>query len=147
MMVITMAYVYYVGFFRLNINEYIHNAMTNVVHSEKGTAKLINKNINYKIAGKTGTAQVVSIAEEDYDKSKLDPSQWDHALFIAFAPKENPQIAIAVFVENAGFGGTWAAPIASLMIEQYLTDSISEKNLRKQQRILEANLLNVKIKK
>ena len=100
--------------------EYIHNAMTNVVHSEKGTAKLINKNINYKIAGKTGTAQVVSIAEEDYDKSKLDPSQWDHALFIAFAPKEQPEIAVALIVENGEFGSVTAAPIAKKVIETYM---------------------------
>ena len=94
--------------------------MTNVVHSEKGTAKLINKNINYKIAGKTGTAQVVSIAEEDYDKSKLDPSQWDHALFIAFAPKEQPEIAVALIVENGEFGSVTAAPIAKKVIETYM---------------------------
>ena len=100
--------------------EYIHNAMTNVVHSEKGTAKLINKDINYKIAGKTGTAQVVSIAEEDYDKSKLDPSQWDHALFIAFAPKEQPEIAVALIVENGEFGSVTAAPIAKKVIDTYM---------------------------
>jgi penicillin-binding protein 2 len=63
------------------------------------------------MCGKTGTAQ--------------NPHGEDHSVFIAFAPKDNPKIAIAVFVENAGFGGTWAAPIASLMIEKYLTDSIS----------------------
>ena len=85
------------------------------------------------VCGKTGTAQ--------------NPHGEDHSVFIAFAPKDNPQIAIAVFVENAGFGGTWAAPIASLMMEQYLTDSISTKNLTKEKRILEANLLNVKPKK
>ena len=89
-------------------------------YSEKGTAKLINKNINYKIAGKTGTAQVVSIAEEDYDKSKLDPSQWDHALFIAFAPKEQPEIAVALIVENGEFGSVTAAPIAKKVIETYM---------------------------
>lgn len=59
------------------------------------------------ICGKTGTAQ--------------NPHGKDHSVFFAFAPRENPKIAIAVFVENAGFGATWAAPIASLMIEQYLT--------------------------
>jgi penicillin-binding protein 2 len=59
------------------------------------------------ICGKTGTAQ--------------NPHGKDHSIFFAFAPKDNPKIAIAVVVENAGFGATWAAPIASLMIEQYLT--------------------------
>jgi penicillin-binding protein 2 len=63
------------------------------------------------VCGKTGTAQ--------------NPHGKDHSIFIAFAPKENPKIAIAVYVENAGFGATWAAPIASLMIEKYLTDTIT----------------------
>jgi penicillin-binding protein 2 len=69
------------------------------------------------VCGKTGTAQ--------------NPHGEDHAVFIAFAPKDNPKIAIAVFVENAGFGGTWAAPIASLMIEKYLNDTISRPPMEK----------------
>jgi len=64
-----------------------------------------------KICGKTGTAQ--------------NPHGEDHSIFVAFAPKDNPQIAIAVYIENGGFGSTWAAPIASLMIEKYLTDTIT----------------------
>ncbi|MEN8121033.1 MAG: penicillin-binding protein 2 [Bacteroidota bacterium] len=80
------------------------------------------------ICGKTGTAE--------------NPHGEDHSIFIAFAPKENPKIAISVYVENAGYGGTWAAPIASLMIERYLNDSISRPYVEK--RILDANLLNVK---
>ena len=58
------------------------------------------------IGGKTGTAQ--------------NPHGEDHSIFIAFAPKENPEIAIAVYIENGGWGSTWAAPIAGLMIEKYL---------------------------
>ena len=65
------------------------------------------------ICGKTGTAQ--------------NPHGKDHSIFIAFAPKVNPKIAVACYIENAGFGGTWAAPISSLVIEKYLTDSISNK--------------------
>ncbi len=80
------------------------------------------------ICGKTGTAQ--------------NPHGKDHSIFIAFAPRENPKIAIAVYVENAGYGSTWAAPIASLMIEKYLTDSISRPFVQK--RIAEANLLEKK---
>ena len=68
-------------------------------------------------AGKTGTAQ--------------NPHGKDHAIFIGFAPLENPQIAVAVVVENAGFGSTWAAPVASMMMEQYLNGSVSRKDLRK----------------
>lgn len=79
-----------------------------------------------RVCGKTGTAQ--------------NPHGADHSVFIAFAPKENPKIAIAVYVENAGFGGTWAAPIASLMIEKYLTDSIARPELEKT--ILDAILLD-----
>lgn len=67
------------------------------------------------ICGKTGTAQ--------------NPHGKDHSIFVAFAPKDNPQIAIAVYVENAGFGSTFAAPIASLMIEEYLTGKIKRKYL------------------
>ena len=69
----------------------------------------------------------------------------DHSVFMAFAPKDNPKIAIAVYVEEAGFGGTWAAPISSLMIEKYLTGTI--KKPKKEQRILDANFLNPEKKK
>jgi penicillin-binding protein 2 len=77
------------------------------------------------ICGKTGTVQ--------------NPHGDDHSVFIAFAPKDNPKIAIAVFVENAGFGAMTAAPIANLMIEKYLTGKISREPM--QQYILSKNLL------
>ena len=84
------------------------------------------------ICGKTGTAQ--------------NPHGKDHAVFICFAPRENPKIAVAAYIENAGFGGTWAAPIASLMIEKYLTGEITRPDLEK--RMKEADLLrNVPVKK
>ena len=67
--------------------DYVHRAMRDVVHSPKGTAKGISKGLDYEIAGKTGTAQVISIdAEEEYDSSKIEKNKWDHALFVAFAP-------------------------------------------------------------
>jgi penicillin-binding protein 2 len=73
------------------------------------------------MAGKTGTAQVVSIsADEDYDKSKLNKRQWDHALFIAFAPFDDPQIAVGLIVENGEHGSSTAAPIARSVIDAYL---------------------------
>jgi penicillin-binding protein 2 len=81
------------------------------------------------VCGKTGTSQ---------------NSGTDHSVFYAFAPKENPKIAIAVFIENAGFGGTHAAPIASLMIEKYLTGKISEASKAKEKRSLETDLLGAK---
>jgi penicillin-binding protein 2 len=77
------------------------------------------------VAGKTGTAQ--------------NPHGEDHSIFIAYAPFEKPRIAISVFIENAGFGGTWAAPIASLMIEKYLKGEVSD--TIKERRILDANLI------
>lgn len=109
--------------------EPIYEGMQAVVDEPGGTARRARIN-GIIVCGKTGTAQ--------------NPHGEDHSVFIAFAPKENPKIAIAVYVENAGFGGTWAAPIASLMIEKYLTDSIS--NPLKEKRILDANLLNVQVK-
>jgi penicillin-binding protein 2 len=77
------------------------------------------------VCGKTGTAQ------NSHGK--------DHSIFIAFAPKDNPKIAIAVYVENAGFGSTYAAPIASLMIEKYLKGEISNKV--REQSMLNLNLM------
>lgn len=81
-----------------------------------------------QMCGKTGTAQ--------------NPHGKDHSLFVSFAPKDNPKIVIAVVVENAGFGSTYAAPIASLMTEMYMFDSIADHRKHIEQRILEANLLN-----
>lgn len=101
--------------------DYIHDSMKGVVHSARGTATSINRGLTYTMAGKTGTAQVVSIsADEDYDKSKLIKRQWDHALFIAFAPFDDPQIAIGLIVENGEHGSSAAAPIARSVIDAYL---------------------------
>ena len=103
--------------------DYIHNAMVDVVHSKKGTARGINQDISYKLAGKTGTAQVISIHEKDkYDSSKIDKSKWDHALFVAFAPADNPQIALGLIVENGEHGSRAAAPIARKVIDTYLAN-------------------------
>lgn len=113
--------------------EPIIDGMYRVVYEAGGTARRARIHDSIVVCGKTGTAQ--------------NPHGEDHSVFMAFAPRDNPKIAIAVFVENAGFGGTWAAPIASLMMEQYLTDSISTRNLMKEKRILDANLLNVIPKK
>ena len=82
------------------------------------------------MAGKTGTVQ--------------NPHGRDHAIFIGFAPVEDPKIAVAVVVENAGFGATWACPIASMMIEQYLTGEVKRKDLRKR---IGESVLNAGVKK
>lgn len=99
----------------------ITNAMVNVVHSNRGTAKGLAAGMTYKMASKTGTAQVFSIKQkEKYDEDEIKFKLRDHALFIAFAPAEDPQIAVAVVVENGGHGGTVAGPIAKKIINQYL---------------------------
>lgn len=101
----------------------VTDAMVNVIHSNRGTARSIGLDINYKIAGKTGTAQVINIKQNaSYNEHQIDKKNRDHALFIAFAPADNPKIAIAVIVENGGHGGSVAAPIAAQVIKQYLRD-------------------------
>jgi penicillin-binding protein 2 len=101
--------------------EYIIRAMTKVVHSPRGTARSISRGVKYKIAGKTGTAQVFGIKQdEEYVAEDIEKHLRDHALFIAFAPVENPRIAIAVVVENGGSGGAVAAPIARKVMDHYL---------------------------
>jgi penicillin-binding protein 2 len=92
------------------------NGMEDAVRSGTVTWRAHLKGVS--VCGKTGTAQ--------------NPHGDDHSVFICFAPKYNPKIALAVFVENAGFGGLVAAPIASLMIEKYLNDTITRKDLEKQ---------------
>lgn len=95
-------------------------SMLQVVESRSGTAKGI-KNPNYRIAGKTGTAQVFGIKQnERYKKEGLDKRLRDHALFVAFAPAEAPKIAIAVIAENGEGGGATAAPIAKKVMDAYL---------------------------
>jgi penicillin-binding protein 2 len=103
-----------------NINTII-SAMVNVIHDPHGTAKGISKNITYQIAGKTGTAQVFNIKQDaKYNENEIDFKLRDHALFISFAPADDPKIAVAVIVENGGHGGSVAAPIAGQVIKQYL---------------------------
>jgi penicillin-binding protein 2 len=101
--------------------DYIIRAMTRVVHSTHGTARRIGKDARYKIAGKTGTAQVFGIKQdEEYVEEDIAKRLRDHALFVAFAPVDNPRIAVAVIVENGGSGGAVAAPIARKVMDHYL---------------------------
>jgi penicillin-binding protein 2 len=105
-----------------NIDEVIA-AMVNVIHSPSGTAKRIAKGINYQIAGKTGTAQVFTVKQnETYNRHELKKKLHDHALFISFAPANDPQIAVAVIVENGGHGGSVAAPMAAKIIKKFLAN-------------------------
>jgi penicillin-binding protein 2 len=107
----------------------VADAMEDVVNS--GTARLARVD-SISVCGKTGTVQ--------------NPHGENHSVFIAFAPKDNPKIAIATFVENSGYGGTWAAPISSLMIEKYIKGYINPKRLWLEKRMLEGDLMNVKPK-
>ena len=103
------------------------NAMADVVHGPKGTARRIGVGATYRIAGKTGTAQVFGIAQnEEYDADKVDKKLHDHALFIAFAPVDNPRIALAVLVENGGSGSKAAAPIARKVLDHYFQQVLDE---------------------
>lgn len=100
----------------------IIDAMYDVVNGARGTARKIKEGAPYKIAGKTGTAQVFTIKQdEEYDEDSVVEHLKDHALFIAFAPTKNPQLAVAVIVENGGHGGSVAAPIARAVFDQYMT--------------------------
>lgn len=106
--------------------EQVVQGMSQVVESKRGTAKRIRSKI-YRIAGKTGTAQVVSMKQnEEYDEKKLAKDKHDHALFVAFAPTDDPQIAISVIVEHGGHGGSTAAPIARQIMDAYLLDTEPE---------------------
>jgi penicillin-binding protein 2 len=104
--------------------EIVQAAMLDVFEGSHGTARW-SRLPGVEICGKTGTVE--------------NPHGKDHSMFIAFAPRENPQIAMSVIIENAGFGSTWAAPIASLMIEEYLNDTITRPHI--EQRMLEGNLI------
>lgn len=102
--------------------------MRRAVHGGPGGTARSVEIPGIEMCAKTGTAQ--------------NPHGDDHSVFICFAPKDNPQIAIAAYVENGGFGATWAAPIASLMIEKYLKGEISPDRKSMEQRMVESNLLN-----
>ncbi len=99
----------------------IIDAMTEVVHGKRGTARRINHGLEYRVAGKTGTAQVFGMEEdEEYEEEEIAARLRDHSLFIAFAPVDDPRIAIAVVAENAGSGSSVAAPIARKVMDYYL---------------------------
>jgi penicillin-binding protein 2 len=101
--------------------ESIINAMHGVMQSETGTARAVGLGAPYRMAGKSGTAQVFSVAqEEEYDVDEVPEELRDHALFIAFAPLEEPRIAVAVIVEHGNSGSRVAAPIARAVMDEYL---------------------------
>jgi len=102
------------------------DAMEGVIHGRRGTAQGIGKDVQYRIAGKTGTAQVVGIKQdEEYDVEKVKERNQDHGLFVAFAPADEPRIAIAVIVENGGGGSKSAAPVARQVMDAYLLPKLA----------------------
>ena len=98
----------------------IIDGMEQTVYGATGTARRLNHNLGYTLAGKTGTAQVFGLdPEETYIAENYEEKLRDHALFTGFAPVENPQVAIAIIVENAGSGSSKAAPIAKAVLDVY----------------------------
>lgn len=106
----------------------IVQSMRDVVHGAGGTAWRSGLNAEYEFAGKTGTAQVIGIAQdEEYNEDEIAEEFQDHALFIAFAPVESPRIAVAIIVENGGGGSKAAAPIARKLFDDFMSEeNVSE---------------------
>ena len=97
--------------------------MRDVLQGETGTARAVGMNAPYAMAGKSGTAQVFSVGqEEEYNEDEIDERLRDHALFIAFAPLEDPTIAVAVIVENGSSGSRAAAPIARKVMDRWILE-------------------------
>jgi penicillin-binding protein 2 len=109
--------------------EDVQRAMVEVIEGPRGTAKRI-RSTDYRIAGKTGTAQVFTIAQDaEYNEEEIEKKLRDHALFIAYAPADDPSIAVAVIVENGGSGGAVAAPIARAIMDAYLVPDVPRPKL------------------
>jgi penicillin-binding protein 2 len=99
----------------------IVGAMEAVITDPKGTAREVGTDAPWRIAGKSGTAQVFTVAQDEiYNKEELAERMRDHALFGAFAPVEEPRIAVAVIVENGGSGSGVAGPVARKVMDAYL---------------------------
>ncbi len=111
----------------------VQQAMQDVVESGTAAGAKIE---GVSVCAKTGTAENKAIVNGEVMKMA------NHSMFVAFAPRENPKIAIAVAVENSGYGATWAAPIASLLMEKYLKDSVSSKRKAVEEKMFKAQLIN-----
>jgi|AntRauTorcE11898_2_1112593.scaffolds.fasta_scaffold05876_2 penicillin-binding protein 2 len=103
--------------------EYVVDTMEEVMHGRMGTARRASVGASYRMAGKSGTAQVYSLEEdEEYDAEEIRERLRDHALFVGFAPTDEPKIAVAVIVENGGGGSSVAAPVARELFDTWLED-------------------------
>jgi penicillin-binding protein 2 len=109
---------------RIDDDEYwdiVRGGMHDVMQNPHGTAYSVGRDAPYQMAGKSGTAQVFSVGQdEEYDPDEVEERLRDHALFIAFAPFDDPRIAVAIVLENGVSGSRWAAPIARAIMDQYL---------------------------
>lgn len=133
----------------------MHDTMESVIKNGTGRGIYTPR---YRIAGKTGTAQVKSIAQgKSYDKSAIDQRHWDHAWFSGFAPVENPQISLAVLVENGGGGSTVAAPIGRALFDYWVLQRENDpilpptadelKAIKRQKRLKKPNVTRYATKK
>ncbi len=142
-----------IGATKLRFWDDVIHAMTNVVHGSHGTARRTSVGAKYRFAGKTGTSQVFSIAQnKTYDAKTLAKKLHDHSLFVAFAPVKNPRIALAIIAENAGGGSKVAAPLARILLDTYLLtdkqkEEIKQRELEKQQAKKGVNNKNKSTKK
>ena len=101
----------------------VTHGMEQVMHNARGTARKAAAGAQYRIAGKSGTAQVVAIKQgEKYDRNKLQERHRDHALFVAFAPADDPKIVVSVMVENGESGSGVAAPVVRQIMDAWLLD-------------------------
>jgi len=117
--------------------EQVINGMEDVVNKGTGKVAILP---GIEVCGKTGTVENYAVVNGK--RTKLD----NHSVFVCFAPRVNPRIAIAVVVENAGYGATWAGPVASLMMEKYLKDSIATTRMALQERMYNANTVKGYVK-
>ncbi|KMN15298.1 penicillin-binding protein 2 [Pseudomonas weihenstephanensis] len=102
----------------------VSHGMQQVVHGARGTARVAGAGAQYLIAGKSGTAQVVAIKQgEKYDRSKVQERHRDHALFVGFAPANNPQITVSVMIENGEAGSRVASPVVRKVMDAWLLDA------------------------
>src|SRR5699024_9870686 len=105
----------------------VQHSMEEVLHGSRGTARKVGESAAYRIAGKSGTVQVVAIKQgERYDRDKVQERHRDHALFVAYAPAEKPAIAVAVLVENGESGSGVAAPVAKQVLDGWLLNEQGE---------------------
>ena len=117
------------------------DSLEEAVHGQWGTAKAAAEGVSYRFAGKTGTAQVIGIAQDaEYDEEAIAERQRDHALFVGYAPLPDPQVVVAVVVENGGSGSTSAAPIAREVFDWVI--SRNHRNAEGEAQIALANVSN-----